>query len=105
VLAAAPHLPTTLQRRLMSARVEGDRSVRPVMLGERHTGVEDVDRGGGGPDERRLEQRDEAGDVGAHIGNGVDERVVHTGLHDEVEDMASRSQARRAASATSPSTT
>jgi len=58
-------------------------------------GVEPVHRRRRGPDDgglrvgraRRLEQRHETGNVGAHIRHGVHERVPHARLRGEVEDV------------------
>lgn len=80
---------------LLSGCIQRGWSIRPVMLGERHMGVEPVHRRRRRPDDgglrvgraRRLEQRHETGNVSAHIRHGVHECVPHTGLRGEVEDV------------------
>ncbi|BAS81319.1 Os02g0791450, partial [Oryza sativa Japonica Group] len=80
---------------LLGGGVQRRRLVSAVALREGHLVVEAVDGGGGGPDDGRLrvgvlaclEEGDEAGDVGVHVGRRVLHGVAHARLRREVEHV------------------
>jgi hypothetical protein len=94
VVRARNGLPGLLRR-----GVERGRAVRAVVLGEGRGGVEPVHGRGGGPHDgwlrvgvprRGLEERDEAGHVGGHVGLRRAHRVAHAGLRRQVEHVRER---------------
>src|SRR5690554_6299603 len=73
--------------------VKADRVVDVVVYRKRHGGIGTVHRAAGGVDQMLgaevaagFQNVQKAGDVGVHIGLGVDQRVTHTGLGSQVDD-------------------
>ena len=79
---------------LLGRRVEADRVVDAVVLGERHLGVAAIDAGARGIDEvlylvvaAAFEDVYEADQVAVDVGVRILDRVADTGLGGEVDDL------------------